>query len=101
MTIDRMVAVLKQLIITNYNNNTNGAFFFSKLCALYLKKNAIFCLFLKNDSPSKGVLGFILHNTYLSMMEGFSFYALYKSRMLLILCNADDFCSFLKLPEEI
>ena len=35
------------------------------------------------------------------MVEGIAFYALYKSRVLLIPCKADDFCLFIELPDEI
>ena len=36
------------------------------------------------------------------MVEGITFYApLYKSRVLVILCKADDFCLFIRLPDEI
>ena len=34
---------------------TYSVFFSTKKCALYLKKNAILCLFLKHVSPSKWV----------------------------------------------
>ena len=35
------------------------------------------------------------------MVEDIAFYALYKSRVLIISCNADDFCLFIGLPDEI
>ena len=35
------------------------------------------------------------------MVEGITFYALYKSRTLKIPCKADDSCLFIKLPDEI
>ena len=35
------------------------------------------------------------------MVEGVAFYALYKSRVLIIHCKADDFCLFIGLPDEI
>ena len=54
------------------------------------KNNAILCLFLKNVSPSKRVLCFILNNLHFPMLEGIVFYALYKSRVLIIPCKADD-----------
>ena len=50
-----------------------------KKCALYFKKNTILCLFLKNVSPSKRVVCFILNNLHFPMVEGIAFYALYKS----------------------
>ena len=66
-----------------------------------LKKNAILCLFLKNVSPSKRVTCFILNNLHIPMVEGIAFYALYKSRVLIIPCKADDFYLFIGLPDEI
>ena len=42
---------------------------------ILFKKNAILCLFLKNISPSKRVLCFILNNLHFLMMEGIAFYA--------------------------
>ena len=35
------------------------------------------------------------------MVEGIAFYALYKSRVLKILCEADDLCLFIGRPDEI
>ena len=35
------------------------------------------------------------------MVEGIAFYALHKSRVLIIPCKADDFCLFIELPDEI
>ena len=35
------------------------------------------------------------------MVEGIAFYVLYKSRMLIISCKANDFCLFIELPDEI
>ena len=78
----------------------NGVFFSTKKCALYLK-NAISCLFLKNVSPSKRVICFILNNLHFPMVEGIVFYALHKSRVLIIHCKADGFCLFIGLPDEI
>ena len=34
------------------------------------------------------------------MVKGIAFYALYKSRMLIIPCKADDFCLFIVQPDE-
>ena len=66
---------------------------------IFFKKNLILHLFLKNVSPSKRVICFILNNSPLSMVEGIAFYALHKSRVLL--CKADDFCLFIELPDKI
>ena len=72
---------------------------FLKMCTLFQKKkNAISCLFLKNISPSKR---FILNNLHFPMVEGIAFYALYKSRVQIIPCKADDFCLFIGLPNRI
>ena len=35
------------------------------------------------------------------MVEGIAFYALYKSRVLIIPCKANDSCLFIGLPDEI
>ena len=35
------------------------------------------------------------------MVDGIAFYALYKSTVLIIPFKADDFCSFIGLPDEI
>ena len=67
----------------------------------FISKNAISCSVLKNVSPSKRVICFILNNLHFPMVEGIAFYALNKSRVLIILCKADDFCLFIKLPDEI
>ena len=84
--------------------------FIKKKCAFYFKtnvhfilKNAILRLFLKNGSHSKMVISFMLNNSYLSMVEveGIAFYALYKTRVLIILCKAEDSCLFIGLPNEI
>ena len=58
-------------------------------------------LFLKNVSPSKRVICFIRNNSHLSIMESIAFYALYKSRVLIIPYKADDSCLFIGLPDEI
>ena len=79
----------------------NGVFFSTEKCALYFKKNAISCLFLKYVSPSKKVICFILNNLHFPMVEGIAFYALNKSRVLIIPCKANDFCLFIGLPDEI
>ena len=80
---------------------TYGVFFSTKIYAFYLKKNAILCLFLKNVSPSKTVVCFILNNSHLPMVQGIAFCALYDSWLLIISCTADDFCLFKGLPDEI
>ena len=74
--------------------------FYQKMCIIF-KKNAILCLFLKNVSPSTRVICFILKNSHLSMVEGIAFYALYKSRVLIIPCEGEDSCLFIGLPYEI
>ena len=80
-----------------YVCHTNAVFFSIKKCTFYFK-NAILCLFLKNVSPSKRVTCFILNNAHLSMVEGIAFYALYKSKILIIPCKLDDFHLFKGLP---
>ena len=67
----------------------------------FFSKNAILCLFLKNVSPSKRMVCFILNNLHFPMVESIAFYALYKSRVLIIPSKADDFCLFRELPDEI
>ena len=67
----------------------------------FVLKNAISCLFLKNVSPPKRVICFILNNLHFPMVEGIAFYALHKSRVLIIPCKADGFCLFIRLPDEI
>ena len=80
------------------NGHSNGVFFSPKKYALYLKKNAILCLFVKNVSPSKRLVCFILNNLHFQMMEGIAFYALYKTRVMIIPC---EFCLIIRLPDEI
>ena len=67
----------------------------------FISKNAISCLFLKNVSSSKRMICFILNNLHFPMVKGIAFYALYKSRMLIIPCKADGFSLFIGLPDEI
>ena len=67
----------------------------------FISKNAISCLFLKNVSPSKRVICFILNNLHFPMLEGIAFYAVHKSKVLIISCKAFDFCLFIGLPDEI
>ena len=78
----------------------NGVFFSTKKMCTLLKKNAFLCLFLKNVSPCKRVVCFILNNLHFPMVKDIAFYALYKSRVLLIPCKADGFCLFIVLPDE-
>ena len=73
--------------------------FYQNMCTLF-KKNAISCLFLKNVSPSKRVVGFIVHNLHFPIVKGIAFYGLYKSRVLVIPCKADHFCLFIGLPDD-
>ena len=80
---------------------SNGVFFSTKKMCTLFKKNSILRLFLKNISPSKRVEYFILHNLHFAMVAGIAFYALYKSRVLIIPCKAGDFCLFIGLPDEI
>ena len=74
--------------------------FYQKMCTLF-EKNAILCLFLKNISLCKRVLCFILNNLHFPMVKGIAFYALYKSRVLITPCKADEFCLFIGLSDEI
>ena len=67
----------------------------------FISKNAISFFFLKNFSPSKSVICFILNNLHFPMVEGIPFYALHKSRVLIMPCKADGFCLFIGLPDEI
>ena len=83
------------------SKNYNGVFFSTKKKCILLLKNAILCLFLKNVSPSKWVICFILNNSHLSMVEGIAFYSLYKSKVLIIQCKAYNFYLFTELPDKI
>ena len=67
----------------------------------FISKNAILCLFLKNVSLFKRVVCFILNYLHFPMLKGIAFYSLYKSRVLIIPCKADDFRLFIGLPDEI
>ena len=66
-----------------------------------ISKNAYSCLFLKNVSPFERVICFILNNLHFPMVEGIAFNALYKSRVQIIPCKADDSCLLKQLPDEI
>ena len=72
------------------------------MCTLFKKIQFCVC-FLKMFRPLKGwVVCFILNNLhFLVVVEGIAFYALYKSRVLIIPCKADDFYLFIRLPDEI
>ena len=65
------------------------------MCILFEKKNAFLCCFLNKYNS------FFLNNSHLSMVEGIAFYALYKSRVMIIPCKADESCLFIGLPDEI
>ena len=69
---------------------SNGVFFSTKKCALYLKK-----------CNSKRVVCFIRNNLHFPMGEGIAFYALHKSKVLIIPCKANGFCLFIGLPDKI
>ena len=69
-----------------------------KMCTLFKKMQF---RVPKNVSPSKWVVCFILNILHLPMEDGIAFYALYKSRVLVIPCKADDFCLFIGLPDVI
>ena len=71
-----------------------------KMCTLF-QKNATLCLFLKNVSPSKRVICSILNILHFPMVKSIAFYALHKSRVLIIPCKADGFRLFIGLPDEI
>ena len=76
----------RDILLFNHLKMCYGVFFSTKKCALYFKKNKILCLFLKNVSPSKRVVCFILNNLHIPMVEVIAFYALQKSRVLIIPC---------------
>ena len=67
----------------------------------FISKNTVLCLFLKNVAPPKRVLCFILNNLHFPMEKGIVFYALCKSRILIIPCKAYDICLFIGLPDKI
>ena len=62
----------------------------------FISKNAISYLFLKNVSPSKKVICFILNNLHFPMVEGIAFYNLHKSRVLIIPCQHSRFMQGIK-----
>ena len=78
-----------------------GVFFSTKKCVLYLKKMQFRVCFLKIFRPPKMVGCFILNNLHFPMVDCIAFYALYKSRMLIIPYKADDFCLFIGLSDQI
>ena len=100
-----MENILNLLIVLRaletFNGRTLMVFSFLPNNAHFISKNAISCLFLKNVSPSKRVICFILNNLHFPMVQGIAFYALHKSRVLIIPCKADGFCLFIGLADEI
>ena len=90
-----------QLLKTYENNVYIGVSFSTKTCTFYFKKMQFFVCFLKMFRPLKRVVCFILNNLHFPMAEGIAFYALYKSRVLIIHCKADDFCLFIELLDVI
>ena len=99
---------LYQIKVQDQKNNhqfliikSNGVIFSTKKFTFYLKKNAILCLFHKNVSASKRMIFFLIIRTCQCKLHCIAFYALYKSRMLIIPCKADDFCLLIGLPDEI
>ena len=91
----------KRFVLFMYCTNRLMVFSFLPKNLHFISKNAVLCLFLKIVSPSKTVVCFILNNLHFPMVEGIAFYALYKSRVLIMPCEADDFCLFIGLPDEI
>ena len=57
-----------------------------------------FPLFCRVTLRSERMLCFVLNNLHFSMVEGIAFY---KSRVLIMPFEADDFCLFIRLPDEI
>ena len=88
-------------LLLNFFSFSNGVFFFLSKNVHFISKNVISCLLLKNVSPSKRVACFILNNLHFPMVQGIAFYALHKSKVLIIPCKADDFCLFIALPDDI
>ena len=43
----------------------------------------------------------VLISSHLRKIEGIACYALYKSVVMIMPCNADDICLFIELPDEI
>ena len=60
--------------------------FYHKMCISF--KTVILCLFLKNVSPFKRMVCFILNNLNFPVVVGIAFYILYKSRVLMISSKA-------------
>ena len=91
------------LIYVIHSHSTEALMVFSFLPknVHFISKNTISCLFLSSVSPSKRVIYFILNNLHFPMVGGIAFYALPKSRVLIIPCKADGFCLFIGLADEI
>ena len=92
---------IRELPLSRFLTKTLMVFSFLPNNVHFISKNAISCLFLKNVSPSKRVIGFILNNLHFPMVEGIAFYALHKSRVLIIPCKADGFCLFQNISSAI
>ena len=97
--ITKQSHAVKHLFLFSYQSYR--VFFSTKRMCTLFKKNAILCLFLKNVSPSKSMVCFILNNLPFPMVEDYAFYALYKSRVLIIPSKANDFCLLIGLPDDI
>ena len=89
-----LTTVHRTAILVDNCFETNGVVFSTKKCALYLKIQYSVRFFL-NASPSKRVVCFTLNNLHYPLVEGIIFYALYKSKVLIILCKADGFYFYL------
>ena len=94
-------AASKDFLYLANTNDWHAPFSFKVWCFLFYQKICIsfnkihFCVcFLKMFRPLKGWICFILNISHLSVVEGIVFYGLYKSRVLIIPCKADDFCLF-------
>ena len=75
---------LRLKVSKNYYHMKRIDIYFYQKNVHFTSKNSILCLFLKNLTPSKRVECFILNNLYFSVVESIAFYALYKSRVLII-----------------
>ena len=93
----------KRWIKSNHTHNFRYLWcflFYQRMCTLFQKMEYRVC-FLKMFRPLKQAVCFILNNLHFPMVEGIAFYALHKSRVLIIPCKADGFCLFIGLPDEI
>ena len=98
----RVVRELLVFVVFKYQKELNlMVFSFLPKIVHFISKNAVLFLFLKNVMPSKRVVCFVLNNLHFPIVEGIAFYALHKSRVLIIPCKADGFCLFIGLPDEI